>query len=202
MQESFDNRTHLIGSCQVQWTHPPLLIQIRLEFQSSVVASQFSHGPPPLVHASVYHLSLYHLVILYHLLILRILLRGPSGQTPPGSHLGCRGLTSGLVRHLATRPNVHPSLQISTHLHLMYIVQMLEAQFGCVSFLETFLAKKPLPPPYDLVIRHSEDVLSLIKTQESSSDVIAMYFSLIPTQESTNKVWMLVMYTTIHGKLV
>ena len=133
MQESFDNRTHLIGSCQVQWTHPPLLIQIRLEFQSSVVASQFSHGPP---------LSLYHLVILYHLLILKFLLRGPSGQTPPGSHLGCRGLTSGLLRHLATRPNVHPSLQTSTHLHLMYIVQMLEAQFGCVSFLETFLAKK------------------------------------------------------------
>ena len=56
------------------------------------------------------------------------------------------------------------------------------------SFLETFLAKKPSPPPDDLVIRHSEDVLSLIPTQESTSDVIEMYFSLIPTQESTSKV--------------
>ena len=106
-------------------------------FQSSVVASQFLHGTP-LLCGCIYHLSLYHLVILYHLLILKILLKGPPGQTPPGSHLGFRDLTSGLERHLATRPNVHPSLQTSTHLHLMYIVFIL----GNISRQEAFTSSR------------------------------------------------------------
>ena len=82
-----------------------------------------------------------------------------TGQTPPGSHLGTGWMQGAYFRPSETPgtwPTVHPSLQASTHtfsrsphLHPMYIVQMLEAHFGCVSFMETFLvvmdAKAELP---------------------------------------------------------
>ena len=104
-----------------------------------------------------------HLVILYHLLILKILLKGLHPALVK-HHLGvilglvgCRGLTSGLVRHrglgllftLRCKPAHTRVVLPCPHLHPMYIVQMLEAHFGCVSFMETFLvvmdAKAELP---------------------------------------------------------
>lgn len=58
-----------VPECQVQWTHPSpvatsaassqagVTVQ-NFGFQSPVVVSQFSRGPPPLVHASVSPLAI------------------------------------------------------------------------------------------------------------------------------------------------
>ena len=128
-----------------------------------------------------------HLVILYHLLILKILLKGLHPALVK-HHLGvilglvgCRGLTSGLVRHRGLgllftlhckQAHTHVVLPCP-HLHPMCIVQMLKAYFGC--FVHGNISrcngckgriargqdKKSLPPPDDLVIRHRENVLFL-----------------------------------------
>ena len=111
-EDSFDNRAHLTGSSvcasmsssvdsstslatTVALTQVGVSVQ-SFGFQSPVVVSQFSHGPPPLIRASIYLLPP-HLVILHHLLILKILLKGlhtvlfkhHQGLTWPSSSYPC-----------------------------------------------------------------------------------------------------------------
>ena len=115
-EDSFDNRAHLTGSSvcasmsssvdsstslatTVALTQVGVSVQ-SFGFQSPVVVSQFSHGPPPLIRASIYLLPP-HLVILHHLLTLKILLKGLHTvlfKHHQGLILGLVGC-SGLVRH-------------------------------------------------------------------------------------------------------
>ena len=134
-EDSFDNRAHLTGSSvcatmsssvdssSLATTVAPNQAGVSVQsfgFQSPVVVNQFSHGPPPLVHASVYPLSPTS-GDLYYVLILKILLKGLHPALVK-HHLGvilglvgCRRLTSGLVRHQGLGLLLTPSLQASTH---------------------------------------------------------------------------------------
>ena len=130
-----DNRTHLTGSSvcatmsssvdssSLTTTVAPNQAGVSVQsfgFQSPVVVSQFSHGPPPLVHASVYPLS-----PTSSDLVPSSDTENPSqrsspctGQTPPGSQLGTGWMQGAYFRHSETPgtwPTVHPSLQASTH---------------------------------------------------------------------------------------
>ena len=134
-------------------------------FQSPVV-SQFTHGPSPLVHASVYLLS-----PTFGDLVPSSDTENPSqrpspctGQTPPGSHLRTGWMQGAYFRPSETPgtwPTVHPSLQASTHTCCSPVPPLASdvhrpdvgSHFGCVSFMKTFLD--------DLVIRHRENVLFL-----------------------------------------
>ena len=136
-EDSFDNRAHLTGSSvcatmsssvdslSLATTVAPNQARVSVQsfgFQSPVVVSQFSHGPPPLVHASVYPLS-----PTSGDLVPSSDTENPSqrpssctGQTPPGSHLGTGWMQGAYFRPSETPgpgtwPTVHPSLQASTH---------------------------------------------------------------------------------------
>ena len=128
-----------------------------------------------------------HLVILYHLLILKIILKGLHPALVK-HHLGvilglvgCRGHTSGLVRHqgLGLQFTLHckqahtccsPVPPLASDVHrpdvgspfwLCFIHGNISRCNGCKGRIACGQDKKPLPPPDDLVIRHRENVLFL-----------------------------------------
>ena len=134
-EDSFDNGAHLTGSSvcatmsssvdtsSLATTVAPNQAGVSVQsfgFQSPVVVSQFSHGPPPLVHASVYPLRPTSGDLLPSSDTENPSQRpSPStGQTPPGSHLGTGWMQGAYFRPSETPrtwPTVHPSLQASTH---------------------------------------------------------------------------------------
>ena len=134
-EDSFDNGAHLTGSSvcatmsssvdssSLATTVAPNQAGVSVQsfgFQSPVVVSQFTHGPPPLVHASVYPLRPTSGDLLPSSDTENPSQRpSPStGQTPPGSHLGTGWMQGAYFRPSETPrtwPTVHPSLQASTH---------------------------------------------------------------------------------------